>query len=234
MTGAANSSLPAATVLRSVLAKLRDTTPFLVLRNYEDLPEDWNNDIDILVAPTDLERAHAVLVDTLQNVAGAAPVEVMRRINFRAARLFCADRVLHIDLYSAMSKGWAIYADTSAILAACRPMNPLFDVPAQLHEELLIAAKELFSYGEVRPRYHARLAGYDPRAARAAAERIFGTQMTESGLALVARALVDPTVKGRPSLRLSVLLHFSAAVIWARMRRNGWVVQIARDARYVS
>jgi len=222
MTASVVARLPASSLLRAVLATLRDTATFVVLRNYEDLPEQWSNDIDILVAPADLERSHAALIATLQTKVGPVAIESLQRANFRAVRLACADRVLQIDLYSALCKGWITYADTSAILAARRQWNPLFEVPATEHELLMIAAKELFAYGVVRPRYHAHLAGHDPQSVRLAAQQIFGAWLTDAGQALVSRALVDPTIHGRPALRLNAIARPRAALMWARMRLNGW------------
>lgn len=230
MSATAHVRLRASTLLRALLAALRDTATFVVLRNYEKLPEEWSNDVDILVAPADLERSHAALIAALKTVADPATIEILRRINFRAVRLACSDRVLQIDLYSAMCKGWMTYADTSAILAARRPWSPLFEVPARLHELLLIAAKELFSYGEVRPRYHACLGGQDPQAVRVAAAQIFGARLTDASQALVSSALADPTVRGRPTVRLGAILRPNAAWNWARMRSTGWIALVSAEA----
>lgn len=202
---------------------------FVVLRNYENLPEDWSNDIDILVGPTDLERAHAVVVRTMQIALSGVPIEIMRRINFRATRVSCADRELQIDIYCQMSRAWIQYADTESILEAHRQAHPLFAVPALYDELLLIAAKELFSYGAIRQRYHERLSGHDLQMAVDAAERILAGRVSESGRALIAKALVDPSITGRPRLRLSAFLKPASALRWAWMRRGAWhVPPIAR------
>ncbi len=217
--------MQASDLLKRVFAGLRAAKlPFVVLRNYKLLPDEWENDIDILVGSADLESVHAIVLETIQAATRTNTIHVMCRINFRATRYTCADRELHIDLYSAMSKGWATYADTAAILDARRHAHALFDVPTEPHELLLIAAKELFAYGEIRARYHRHFAGHDPELAHSAAVSVFGRFMTAAGLTLVAAAMVNPTVKGRPALKMCTLVRPEQALRWAVMRRNRWTV----------
>ncbi|MXU65018.1 hypothetical protein [Oceanomicrobium pacificus] len=199
--------------------------PFVVLRNHEGLPHHWSNDVDILVEPVALEEAHKTVLDAVQKNSANRPIDVMRRLNFRATRLSCADRVLQVDLYSLLSKAWVTYADTMRILEARQSANSLFAVPEPTHEALLIAAKELFSYREIRKRYHAQLAGFDAAKAEAAAESVFGPYVSSSGLSLLIEALKDPTVRGYPGLRLGRQMDVVSAVRWAALRRNGWIAQ---------
>jgi hypothetical protein len=213
----------ASDLLTKVFDALYDTKlPFVVLRNHEGLPFVWGNDIDILVEPVALDRAHRIVLETLQRASESTPVESMRRLNFRATRRACADRELQIDLYSRLSKGWITYADTEAILSARQSKHPHFCVPDPIHEALLIAAKELFSYGEIRVRYHAKLANHDTDQAKAAAQAVFKRRLNSKGQRLVVKALVDPTVKGSPGLRMRSLLHPGLALRWAIMRQNRW------------
>lgn len=219
------TSIPTASeTLIAALEALNDANlHFVVLRNHEGLPYNWSNDIDILVDPATLEQAHNIILAAIQQAPANRSVEVMRRLNFRATRLTCADRELQIDLYSQMSKAWVTYADTKAILHARQSVHSLFSVPDPTHEALLIAAKELFSYREIRQRYHSKLAKYDTQQAKVSAKLIFGSYLSANGRNLVVKALKDPRVKGFPSLTTRTLLDLGAATRWARMRKNVWV-----------
>lgn len=198
--------------------------PFLILRNHENLPTKWDNDVDILVAPEDLKIAHSIVLQAMEMKGGCGMIQVMLRANFCGTKRRYHDRELQIDLYSKLSKAWACYANTKAILAARSRAHALFDIPDPLHELLLIAAKELFSYGAIRQRYHARLIGKDPKKVSEASSHIFSNEMTKSGVVFVSRALSDPTLRGRPRLKIKTLLLPHAAWSWARMRRNNWTV----------
>ena len=196
---------------------------FVVLRNYEELPEKWGNDVDILVSQDDLQQAYAKVLNVFIDAASQNSIQVLRRLNYRAAKIECPDRYLHVDLYSSLNKGWIKYADDKELLTNRATKTNLFDVPKKSHELLLIAAKELFSYGEIRARYHERLSGHHFEWARNSAAKLFGKYLTESGQNLVAAALVDPSVKGRPSVQFKNIFQPGEALSWLHQRRNGWV-----------
>lgn len=214
--------ITASSLLKKVFIALRAKIEFLVLRNYESLPDHWDNDIDILVLPENLKQAHTIICNILNLHAGAASTETLIRINFRATRVICSDRLLHIDLYSAMSKAWIIYADTHNIMNSRRNIHPLFDVPSQIHEHLLIAAKELFAYGHIRRRYFSRLTYQNLTEVKLAAHTVFGSYMTESGLNLVIETMKYPDLKGRPQLKFRSILRPKQALLWIWQRKNSW------------
>ncbi|AEV35670.1 hypothetical protein PSE_1158 [Pseudovibrio sp. FO-BEG1] len=219
-----DAEILAPALLAKILGSLRKTVVFVVLRNYENLPSSWGNDIDILVAPEDLTRAHAVVVEEMKaSVSSGIKIEIMQRFNFRATRVACHDRELHIDLYSAMSKAWLTYASTTVILRERKKNHGLFDTPDPLHEQLLIAAKELFSYGQIRSRYHSGLTGHDFNEANCVAQELFGDRITKDGRELIARALVDPSVEGRPQPSANSWFQPIQALQWVRQRHQGWV-----------
>lgn len=220
-----NDSAPLVTapeVLTAILAALKPAVSFVILRNYEDLPKGWGNDVDILISPSDLALVRKITVDILRRSPHAPAARTMERLNFWSARLPCIDRELQIDFYTAISKAWANYADAKAILAARRPSNALFSVPDPLHELLLIAAKELFAYGRIRSRYHKKLAGHDKDESLKSAMLLFSGYLTLPGCRMVANALTNPTVAGRPGMTLTALLQPRAILKWARLRRNGF------------
>ncbi|MBX3617913.1 hypothetical protein [Nitrosomonas sp.] len=207
-------------VLIALLEALGLALPFVILRNYEGLPETWGNDVDILIHPSDLPAAREITLGILRRSPHLPAARMMERLNFWSINLPCVDRELQIDFYTAMSKAWITYADSEIILAARRQIHPLFCIPDPLHELLLIAAKELFAYGRIRSRYHKRLAGHEAKASLAAALKLFSGRLTEKGCRLVARALIDPSVAGWPRPRFTELLRPEAILMWTRQRWN--------------
>jgi hypothetical protein len=197
---------------------------FVVLRNYENLPNNWRNDIDILIEPIALDKAHEIIINVLLTAKNSLLTESLKRLNYRASRCVCVDRELHIDLYSQLSKGWVSYADTGAILAAQRKYNSLFNIPDPTHELLLIAAKELFSYGKIRSRYHGCMNNMNLDLSHAAADLIFGSCLSSRERALIVKALTNPKIRGYLYLGTYNLFNFIAALHWARMRRNDWEI----------
>lgn len=208
-------------VLIALLEALGLALPFVILRNYEGLPETWGNDVDILIHPSDLPAAREIALGILRRSLHFPAARMMERLNFWSVNLPCTDRALVIDFTSAMTRRWFIYADTEVIFAARRRAQPLFCIPDPLHELLLIAAKELFAYGRIRSRYHRRLAGHEAKASLAAALKLFSGRLTEKGCRLVARALEDPTVTGKPELLWSALIKPGAMLEWAYLRMSG-------------
>ncbi|MCH4565436.1 hypothetical protein MKP05_20255 [Halomonas sp. EGI 63088] len=207
-------------VLTALLQALGPAMPFVILRNYEGLPDDWNNDVDILIRPDDLAKAQGIVLATLRNSPYAEQACVMERLNFWSISMPCEDRTLVVDFMTSMTKCWFTYADNEAIFSACRPRHALFSVPDPLHELLLIAAKELFAYGSIRSRYHKRLAGHNKEESLKGAMSLFSNYLTKRGCRLIASALTDPNVTGRPGLRPTTVLSPRAMLAWVHKRSN--------------
>src|SRR5262249_22735528 len=76
--------------------------PFLILRNYEELPRATSNDIDVLVRPGDLRRAEETLLSTVTE----AGFQLHNRAEFATLALYsssprsCAQ--VHFDLFTAL------------------------------------------------------------------------------------------------------------------------------------
>jgi len=209
-------------VLGELFGALSMNMDFLVLRNYEGLPKDWGNDVDILIRPCELSTGQEITRGVMRTSSNGALAKEMNRLNCWSVNLPCRDRDLHVDFYTAMSKAWVTYASSSTILDSRREVHPLFHTPDPMHELLLIAAKELFAYGRIRRRYHDKLAGNQREISMAAATTLFSGQLTDNGCSLIASALSDPNVTGRPSVRPTSLLDPCAILRWARQRGNSW------------
>lgn len=211
--------IAASELLSRMLRALRASgLTFVVLRNYEKLPLDWDNDVDVLVMPDALAEAESIVTEACMACCGNSAYRVMRRLDFVGIWVTCTDRELHIDLYSSISKGWIVYADSVAIMRGRRQAHELFDIPEPLHERLLVAAKELFAYKRIRQRYHERLAGHDQHKAFTAALEVFRSGLTRGGLELVGRSLVDPLVVGFPWPTVGAVLKPWRFVRWLLLR----------------
>lgn len=222
MTGR-DRTMTAPELLSAMLQALGQALPFAVLRNYERLPEAWGNDVDIVIRPGDLPAARRVAADVLRRSGKDDEAKILERFCFWSVHVPCSDRELQVDFYTAITKGWLRYADAGDVLAARRQVHPLFCAPDPIHELLLIAAKELFAYGRIRQRYHARLAGHELMDAAIAATALFSGRLTKKGCHLVACALKHPTVTGRPAVHVNALLHASDFLTWVRKRRASWL-----------
>ena len=212
----------ASQVLTAILEALAEKVTFVILRNYEQLPLSWGNDVDILVHPSDLLRAQQAVLSILQRSPRVKAASCLERLNFWSIRLPCDDRELQVDFYTGMAKAWITYAEAKTILDARTQKHPLFCTPAPLHELLLIAAKELFAYGSIRPRYHDRLSGNFSVVSSKESIFLFSDDLTVDGCRLVATSLLNPKVTGRPQVRRSLFFHPGEIVRWVRQRKSGW------------
>jgi thymidylate kinase len=129
---------------------------FLVLRNYEELPHYTSNDIDVLMAPTQLRRAER----TLLVAASESGFRLHNRAEFATLAFFLSSRTsnvqTHIDLFTALKWRGFDFLDCSEFLAR-RVERGLFAVPHPAHE----AATNLLAYmiytGKVKPKYKASI-----------------------------------------------------------------------------
>mgnify|MGYP000927419381 CR=1 FL=1 len=221
MTESTSSLATAPGVLRALLAALNPVIPFVILRNYEGLPESWGNDVDILINASDLPVVRKITLELLAGSPRTAGATAKERFNFWSISLPCEDRTLVIDFTTAMTRLWFVYANTNVIFEFRRLRGGLFAVPDYFHELLLIAAKELFAYGYIREKYHKRLRGHDEMDSLRSASNLFMPCLTNAGCRLIASALVDPTVTGRPTVSIAAILRPRAMLRWMRLRRSG-------------
>ncbi len=126
--------------------------PYLVLRNYEALPETTSNDVDVLVDPAslgDAARLLRVVADEtgwmLHNVAEFACTSVY---------LFNPDTLeqVHIDLMGGIRWHFLQYGDHRRLLDARSPCRGFF-IPAPAHEAAINLMTRLLYGGYVRDKY---------------------------------------------------------------------------------
>lgn len=197
--------------------------PFLVLRNYERLPDFTTNDIDVLVAPEQLRDA--------ERVARAAALETGFRLHNRAefatlALYFSSRRSnaqVHFDLFTALKWRGFDFLSCRGFLEQ-RVARGGFAVPHPGHEAATNLLATMIYTGKVKEKYKRAIAEgfrgepavateilsrtYGPRHARflveaAAAERWAEIEVRTSAL---RRALVMRQWTWQPGATLRSLL----------------------------
>jgi thymidylate kinase len=148
---------------------------FLVLRNYEKLPEETGNDIDVLVRPGQLARAEEVLVST----AGGTGYVLHNRAEFSPVSLFfhhpASQLQIQFDLFHCLNwRGFPLLSARTVL--ARRIERGLFAVPHPTHEAVLNLITRQIYHGQVREKYKPGiLAGLkqDPAGAQSTLAEMF-------------------------------------------------------------
>lgn len=155
--------------------------PYVVLRNYEQLPEHTSGDVDVLVSADRLEDAEVLLT--------AAAVETGWRLHHRAEfspiSLFfstvAGDAQVHIDLFKHLVWRGAEILPAQTVLARRRQYNN-FHVPDPVHEAILNLLTRLLYAGYIKEKYRPTildLARRDPTAFRDGLALVFDPDTAE-------------------------------------------------------
>ena len=142
---------------------------FLVLRNYEGLPDFTTNDIDVLVAPGQLRSAEQALLAA----AEAAGFRLHNRAEFATLALYLSHRhsnaQAHFDLFTALKWRGFDFLDCREFLGR-RVNRGLFAVPHPVDEAACNLLGFLIYTGKVKPKYMSSIAaGFRPEPALATA-----------------------------------------------------------------
>ena len=162
---------------------------FVILRNYEGLPACTTNDIDVLIAPEQLQRAEQILVAAAQR----AGYHRHNRQEFASLALFFYHpetlHQLQIDLYPDLP--WRGFATlTAEEVLRERVDHGLFAIPHPAHEAVISLLGRLLQHGTIAEKYKpAIVAGFQSDQARATAalNRIFGASLAETVLSEALR-----------------------------------------------
>ena len=159
--------------------------PFLILRNYEELPHFTTNDIDVLVAPNDLRRAEV----TLLAAARESGFRLVNRGEFATLALYLAaedgNTQAHFDLFTNLKWRGFDFLDCRAFLAH-RVDRGLFAVPHPAHEAATNLLAHFVFTGQVKEKYRAGIAAGFQAEPAAATELLAGTCGPALAAALVA------------------------------------------------
>jgi len=200
--------------------EMNKSIDYVVLRNYESLPEEWEHDIDILVREFDVANIRSYINDLIIEQDRPLNMQLLHRWNFWSINLEYKDMFCQIDLYNQMCKAWWIYADCEYILQQKRIHSGLFMVPLHEHELLLLAAKELFSYGYIRPHYHAKFTKINAKKLEEEAESLFLQYLPGKSVLQIVEAVINPEVSGRPIVTMQNMLNLQNLLFWGISRFN--------------
>jgi len=124
---------------------------YCILRNYEQLPYDAGNDLDILVHADD----RSVLMQGIISIGANFEWSLVGKpcgFSLQALIFVKSDEHLRIDMFSFLTKGWLRYADVNQVLAT-RVMYRDFWVASQDFVYFTVVIKEFLTYGYVRDKY---------------------------------------------------------------------------------
>lgn len=154
---AQNPSAPrtlAALLTAAFAAWQRAGLPFVVLRNYENLPASTTNDIDILIAPRHKQEAEALLI----RAAASAGWRLHNRAQFSPVSLFFYESAtlqqIQIDLFFSLKWRGFDMLSANEVLAEHRPRGE-FAIPSARHEAVLNLLARLLYAGVAREKYRA-------------------------------------------------------------------------------
>ena len=89
---------------------------YCILRDYENLPFSFNNDIDILVDETDFKKAINIFIQNSEN--NIFLIKIKSRFGYRGLYFYDKDsnKIFLIDIFFRLQKKWRNYIDSSVIL----------------------------------------------------------------------------------------------------------------------
>ena len=185
---------------------------FLILRNYENLPETTTNDIDVLVSTKDLEDAERVLL-------GAARLSGFRlhnRAEFATLALYFSSEEstaqAHFDLFTTLKWRSFDFLDCADFLRN-RVARGIFWVPRPAHEAATNLLANLIYKGRVKEKYKPLIsAGFaaEPDAAEELISKTYGRIRAQNIVAAGRRQDWNFLESAGPALR--------RALVWRQLQ----------------
>ncbi len=130
----------------------REAVEFLVLRNYENLPKDSTNDIDVLVSPRQLAAAERTLVEAARQTGYV----LHNRAEFSPVSLFfhhpATQQQIQFDLFHSLKWRAFTLLTPEAVLKE-RVDRGLFAIPHPKHEAVISLLTRQIYRGYVRDKY---------------------------------------------------------------------------------
>ena len=180
------------------------------LRNYENLPDDIGNDVDLLVSRNMRGRA----VELIRNALPGTGWELMREVEFGPISLFLASsdgsQFMHLDLFDRIEWHCLEYADSAALIAR-RQWNGMVHHPAPADEVALNVLTRLVYAGVVREKHRVQAQSYlaenGPKPLISAFGSHIGVKPGRCVAGLVVKQDWDEVLRRAPKLRRDVLRH---------------------------
>jgi thymidylate kinase len=177
--------------------------PSVYLRNYEKLPNEVGNDVDLLV-PYGKRNAAA---DILEKAAGDHGWQKLGRAHFSPLAVYFANvntaETLHLDLFDRLEWHFIEFADASKILAR-RAFNGLVHIPMVDDEIYLNLATRLIYQGKIREKHRQQVREFIRDKGDDSVRTSFTDHLGAAGAAL-AEGLAHEQWRASPALRRSLL-----------------------------
>jgi thymidylate kinase len=178
------------------------------LRNYEKLPEEVGNDVDVLVGKGSRLRAISVLREEAKKQGWA----FLGKTHFSPIAVYFANpetaQTLHIDIFVRLEWHFIEFAAAAEVIAK-RRFNGLVHIPAAEDEIYLNLATRLIYQGKIREKHQLQASNYIQQYGEVALIRTFGEHLGKPGESL-ARDLVSHQWQASPGIRKALL---SAALL---------------------
>ncbi len=202
---------------------------YVYLRNYENLPEDIGNDVDILV-PKNMRGRAAEIIRSLLPGTGW---ELVRQVEFGPISLFLASsdgsQFMHMDLFDRIEWHWLEYADSPGLIER-RQWNGMVHHPAPADEVALNVLTRLLYAGIIREKHRVQaqscLAQNGPKPLIAAFVSHLGEKTGRSLAERIVNQDWEGTIRWAPKvlrgLYRRALLHAPSSALlglWRYLRR---------------
>ena len=158
---------------------------FLVLRNYEGLPDSISNDIDLLVAPLQRQLAEK----TLRTAASEAGFRLHNRSEFATLALYFSSESLaeaHFDIFHGLQWRAFDFLNSDRFLEK-RIDRGLFSIPHPAHEAATSLLATMIYNGNIKEKYKPSIvAGF--KADTLEARRLLGASYGEQNAAFIVES----------------------------------------------
>ena len=142
-------------VINDFIEYLNNSVEYVILRNYEKLPIEYGNDIDILISKNQALECIQQL-EKITKKYGFKIDRIIKKYCYFGVYINIDNNILLIDLFTDIVKGWVQYADRDLILSTRRQYNNFF-IPLIEYEIGIIVFKEILTYSKVRQKYSQRM-----------------------------------------------------------------------------
>jgi hypothetical protein len=190
---------------------------YVVLRNYENLPYDVGNDLDILIDKSEIKQVNEILLDIFQKFNLFIK---KNHIRFSYQGIYIESLLfkefnLQIDLYTSLVKGWIKYSNGKVILQN-RVKYKGFYIPEPSHELQAIIFKELFAYTKVRPKYFDQIEKLREKIIKKNFFEVGEKYITKNSYNVIYRKIVDnnPLVDIKIKPKLINFLNIKSMIFW--------------------
>jgi thymidylate kinase len=204
--------------------------PYIVLRNYDGLPELVGHDIDLLVAEEEIDRFSTTLCK-IATEEGWCLVQHANRYGFRSFIFvpmpnIMIEQSLKWDVWAPINWKGFTWIDTKVALSSRQVHQKGFNIPAHGVESATLLLKEVLQFGKIKSKYFGRIQHFaqaDSEGFKKVLEKPFGKKLAnhllvhaqqgywkriEKSYKFLRLALVKNAIKHNPASSLAGVVRF--------------------------